>query len=806
MSSGGNKISCPACQIAYRDILDHFRKKHRGVISKQHAARVKLGRCDCGAVLASNSSVALRSHQNKARNNCTVWLQSHSPNPQPDFGVDQCDTRTSSHRPTPASVLDIFSSNSPPPATRSPPPPPALPTTPEWPAQDCTTQFLKLSGCSGVNKPPSPIWAPTFKSVVERLSKEYVGNPSEANLFHMLALPKLGLASCQYQAASGNKQARTLFSQYPHTGFGPVPLKFNNRDRSMMQTVEGYVEQGRCGTGNAVLGSNTKVLPIDDAVINALRAKHPQGESEPFQRYEGFVPGSMPHSGLAEHLLQKKMSADTSPGVSGWTYDLTMLAFQVPTFTAFFNLLMKQVIQNNAPGKTMLCASKLIPLSKPDNGVRPIAVGELFYRLIMKTIMSTYFNIGCLLPNQLGVGSKGGVEPIIYAAQRETDRESGSQFSHLISLDFSNAFNTLKRSSLCNSVFRHLQPVFRSVKWAYNQPAPLVLNDGDQIVNIPSNQGVRQGDPLGPLLFSLGVKDILQDLQNQLEGRATIMAYLDDVYLFAKEDVMDEVEEFFRSTSVGLKLNRSKCSVWRMDEIRENGCSILGSFVGSKKKRAAFLRAKIAKVVSKLDLLQGLRSQHALLLLTRCIQSELRHLQRCLRSDDMMEEWVTLDTALIRQVQLLRGSSRELLSDEWIISLPVRYGGMGISMHSKIAPLAYSAMADFTQDMLRPIFDTVYEPGNDNVAQPERQHQRVSKIHEEQYKKHVDLTREQQNILIDSQSKFGKSWLTTIPYNNSLALSNSEVSVALHYRTLCPGQAEFCLACGLRNTIGHDDL
>ncbi|TIA76803.1 hypothetical protein E3P98_04187, partial [Wallemia ichthyophaga] len=115
-------------------------------------------------------------------------------------------------------------------------------------------------------------------------------------------------------------------------------------------------------------------------------------------------------------------------------------------------------------------------------------------------------------------------------------------------------------------------------------------------------------------------------------------------------------------------------------------------------------------------------------------------------------------------------------------------------------------MADFTQDMLRPIFDTVYEPGNDNVAQPERQHQRVSKIHEEQYKKHVDLTREQQNILIDSQSKFGKSWLTTIPYNNSLALSNSEVSVALHYRTLCPGQAEFCLACGLRNTIGHDDL
>ena len=574
----------------------------------------------------------------------------------------------------------------------------------------------------------------------------------------------------------------------------------------MIQAVESYVEQGRCGTGNAVLGSNTKVLPVDDAVIDALKSKHPQGENDPFQRYEGFVPGSMPHSGLAQFLLQKKMSADTSPGVSGWTYDLTMLAFQVPAFTTFFNLLLKQVIQNNAPGKTMLCASKLIPLSKPDNGVRPIAVGEIFYRLMMKTIMNTYFNIGCLLPNQLGVGSKGGVEPIIYAAQREVDRDGGSQFSHLISLDFSNAFNTLKRSSLCSSVFKHLQPIFRCVKWAYNQPAPLVLNDGDNIVSISSSQGVRQGDPLGPLLFSLGVKEILQKLQTQLQGRAIIMAYLDDVYLFAKEDVMDEVDEFFRNTTVGLKLNRSKCSVWKVDDVKASGCSMLGSFVGSKEKRVDFLREKIDKVVSKLNLLQGLRSQHALLLLTRCIQMELRHLQRGLRTDDILEEWSALDTALIRQVQLLRGSPREQLLDEWIISLPARFGGLGISMHKQIAPLAYSAMEDFTQGMLRPIFDTVYEPSDDNEVQPEMQRQRVAKLYEEQYKKHADLTRDQQNILLDSQSKFGKSWLTTIPYNKSLALSNAEISVALHYRTLCPGQAEYCLACGLRNSLGHDDL
>ncbi|TIA94553.1 hypothetical protein E3P94_04179 [Wallemia ichthyophaga] len=144
--------------------------------------------------------------------------------------------------------------------------------------------------------------------------------------------------------------------------------------------------------------------------------------------------------------------------------------------------------------------------------------------------------------------------------------------------------------------------------------------------------------------------------------------------------------------------------------------------------------------------------------------------------------------------------------DEWIIGLPVRYGGMGIPMHRNIAPLAYSTMSDFTQAILQPIFDPVYAADTERERQPEPQRQRVAKLYEEQYKKHLDLTRDQQNVLLDNQSKFGKAWLTTIPYNKSLKLSNAEISAGLHFRTLCPGQAETCTSCGLSNTLGHDDV
>ena len=211
-------------------------------------------------------------------------------------------------------------------------------------------------------------------------------------------------------------------------------------------------------------------------------------------------------------------------------------------FKQFFNLLIKQVVQNKAPGQQMLCASRLTPLAKPDGGVRPIAVGELFYRLIMKCVMRKYFYRSSLHPFQLGVGSKGGVEPIVYAVDMFTQADT-SAFSHVISLDFSNAFNTIKRSTVAASVRKHLRALYRPCKWAYGQPTPLVVSDGESIVTLKSSQGVRQGDPLGPLLFSLGIKDILGGLQDHLGDQGLVLAYLDDVFVFTQGDLLDDIED-----------------------------------------------------------------------------------------------------------------------------------------------------------------------------------------------------------------------------------------------------------------------
>ena len=70
----------------------------------------------------------------------------------------------------------------------------------------------------------------------------------------------------------------------------------------------------------------------------------------------------------------------------------------------------------------------------------------------------------------------------------------------------------------------------------------------------------------------------------------------------------------------------------------------------------------------------------------------------------------------------------------------------------------------------------------------------------------MSLLCKQQNILVDNCSKLGRKWMTTIPFNKTLELSDSGISVALHIRTLCPGQSELCTHCGRLNESGHDDI
>ncbi len=80
-----------------------------------------------------------------------------------------------------------------------------------------------------------------------------------------------------------------------------------------------------------------------------------------------------------------------------------------------------------------MCASSLIPLSKKDGGVRPIAVGETLRRNVGKCLLrleAVKEEVACLQPCQRGVGVQNaadmvgmGLQRLVQAKQIEGDTD-----------------------------------------------------------------------------------------------------------------------------------------------------------------------------------------------------------------------------------------------------------------------------------------------------------------------------------------------------------------------------------------------
>jgi Reverse transcriptase (RNA-dependent DNA polymerase) len=121
-------------------------------------------------------------------------------------------------------------------------------------------------------------------------------------------------------------------------------------------------------------------------------------------------------------------------------------------------------------------------------------------------------------------------------------------------LDFSNAFNCVRRDVILRAVANQLPQLNHFCHLAYNQPS--VLRFGHHV--ILSEEGAMQGDPLGPLLFCLAIQPLLQSMHSPLS-----FAYIDDITTGGPAQVVaadiDQIAKM--DPSFGLKLHITKCEI-----------------------------------------------------------------------------------------------------------------------------------------------------------------------------------------------------------------------------------------------------
>ena len=359
----------------------------------------------------------------------------------------------------------------------------------------------------------------------------------------------------------------------------------------------------------------------------------------------------------------------------------------------------------------MLCAARLIPLKKKDGGVRPVAVGEVFRRVVGKCLLRhphVVEQVKSLQPLQLGVGVPMACPIIAHGLRRAVNALPLTGDWAILQVDVSNAFNTVARSAIMAGARDFAPAVIPWMQFCYSKTVPLF--SGEQVIH--SSTGTHQGCPMGPLGFALGIQRALRTTA-ALAPLSWMSFYLDDGHLLAPLADLAAAFPILQTelAAVGLRVNLAKCALWGPGErlvaglpdehplhgvastpfLPDSGLQVLGlpvDFPGTLgKTRCVFedARSKLSGGLSALAAVQDSQVQHALLRSCADACKLLFLAQGCEVGAPMVKQ------AMERADDDIMSTFEEVLGmplsrpQRLQASLPMRKGGCGIKLLSTAA-------------------------------------------------------------------------------------------------------------------------
>jgi reverse transcriptase-like protein len=854
---------CPVCRSWKRNVYEHARKTHpdhRYTVAE--AESINAYACQCGVLVRSRTHGLAR---HRSRSGCTAAAPPPAPSSD-DETIEEDGAQPVGHGLPPVDLgdaqFDLNVAPMPPVSPQSdgtmPPAAPrvsardASPVNPIDPAQpsegrapgprdppddtlpwfsahddavlsrsEADALYRKLVNFPTANKVLPPHLLLRFARKAGQLACRFIEKPSEENLLLILGFPSVAIAPATTHYRTSEVKRR--ISRYPEIPAPPTPTRLAARqdaDTSPSTRAAKAVTAGRLSKACRLLTSTASVAPATPSTAEALRRLHPTGPDNPFGNQAGSHGIVLSEADIRSAI--KSTSYDTAGGPSGWTTSLLRTAGANADFVRFLTMLANMISNGTAPGRDFLLASSLIPLRQPGSDkIRPIAIGEHFYRIAAKALSRKARGLDALSPVQFGVGSIGGVEPLVWQAH---DRIHNGDPGAYLMLDLSNAFNTIDRRHLAAAVQQYTPALYRAARFAYGGPTPLLMRtaNGEVSTTLYSSQGVRQGDPLGPLLFSVAYRDRVERIAAIARHHGgSVMSYLDDTAIWLPQDPTDAspllqqaskcqaeiTMDFLVNDDDGLSLNLAKTKVFTDTLARTSGIPLLGTVIGSLSSRRAFLTRKIDDLRAATSQITTLSSQMALLLLRQCLAPSLSHLLRTLDGEGLDDLWRDASRTLHLAVRKL-GSLPELDDDaRSACHLPTRLGGLGMPDYSFLQPHARTASRELCSAVLNHIERFGTQPFRSDL--PPRPSQSPVAL------AHLDLAEDlmarlethKRLTLLENSSTLGSAWISMIPLYPTRRLDDRQIATSIATRLLLSSEtADHCRSCHQRAGFLHGDV
>ena len=224
------------------------------------------------------------------------------------------------------------------------------------------------------------------------------------------------------------------------------------------------------------------------------------------------------------------------------------------------------------PTRILQCRTTLIPKGIPSDNVtdwRPITISSVLIKTLNRLILKR-LNHAPVSHSQRGFITMDGClgNNLLLSHLIRKHRNKG-QPHFIITLDIKKAFDSVSHQAILRALNRfRVNSIYSNfIMKSYSNVWTTIAIGRDRTAPIPMIRGVKQGDPLSPLLFNFVMDELLSLLPNNIGlslgngHNIAAMAYADDLILMARNKgdatrLLNITTEFL--TMIGMQLNPAK--------------------------------------------------------------------------------------------------------------------------------------------------------------------------------------------------------------------------------------------------------